>query len=113
MGCIDEIMPVHGYNCAGYRLFVFKKFRRQIPVLIANITRMEKNYPAVEVQVSGYFIGALDGSNGKNFRDLLFQVPYKWLEIQHEKNEKCQKHRDCHHEDNTECIGGSVIVSRE
>ncbi len=69
MRCADEIMPIHGDNRGGYHLAVLKKICGKIPVLIRFIAGMEKDYPAVKIQMSGKFIGILDCRNFKNFRD--------------------------------------------
>src|SRR4030042_3523645 len=113
MDCINEIMPVHCSNRTGNRLPVFKKFCRKISVLKSNFTGMKKNHPAIEIQVIGYFINTLYECNGKNFRDLLFHVPGKWLNSDHEKHEKCEKKRNRYHQNDTDSIGGSIIVSVE
>jgi hypothetical protein len=63
---------------------------------------MEKDHPAVEIQMSGNFVSALDSGNNKNFRDRLFHAPGKELNIDQEKNDKGKKNSDCHHKDSSE-----------
>jgi hypothetical protein len=51
---------------------------------------MEKKYPAIVIQMSCKFVNTINGSNGENYRDLLFHIPRQWLNLEHKKNKESE-----------------------